>query len=57
VLSNLFNIDGNINGKQKNFLKVMSKIPNIKTAMGDKAHDSDIALAQEAYEILSDNDM
>lgn len=55
MLSDLFNTSAKINGKQRNFLSVMAKMPEIKSAMGDKTNSNDLALANEASQLLIAN--
>lgn len=55
MLSDLFKINTKINGKQRNFLRVISKITEIKSAMGVKTNSDDLALANEASQLLTAN--
>ncbi len=39
--------------KQENFLKIMSKITDIKKANGDSINEYDLAIEEEAKDILN----
>ena len=55
MISDLFVFNKNRTGMQNNWLKVMSKLPEIKSTMGNSVSDADIALSVEAKAMLTED--
>lgn len=53
MIKDLFKTTGDLSGGQYNFLKVMSRLPEIKSSMGDNVTNEDSAIANEADSILN----
>jgi hypothetical protein len=53
MISDLFVVNKDRTGMQNNWLKVMSKLPKIKSSMGDLISNADITLSNEAKTILN----
>lgn len=56
MLNDLFIVPATLSGQQRNFLTCLAKLPDIKSAHGDPVLDCDRALAEEAAELLTNNE-
>lgn len=53
MIKDIFDTESIRTDKQNNFLKVISRIPQIKSNMGDSVNQADINIANEANQLLN----